>query len=239
MVMRPPRRRRGRPGARRARRPRGRRGGGRGGVAVAVAAAARRSSEHDRGEREDDAPARVRAARSVMSRRLRTAREHSPGHGADGDDGRPARRLTPGRPGRRLCRCDEPDAIVLGAGPAGLGRRARAGPRRRARWSLVDAGAEPGGPVRDPPARRLRLRHRRPHPVRARRGAAARGCADLLGADLRWVDRPVACVRDGRDRAAAATSTSARPRRGRPASATARRAASWPHRVRRAASWTR
>ena len=98
------------------------------------------------------------------------------------------------------------DAVVVGAGPAGLGAASLARPgggvrdargrRERARW-----------PLRDPPARGLRLRPRRPHPVRAGGVAAglARGAARLRAA----LGRPPGLVRARRrDRAAAATSTS-------------------------------
>lgn len=89
----------------------------------------------------------------------------------------------------------EPEAIVLGAGPAGLGA-ALALARGGARILLVDAGAEPGG---------LCVTRRRDgfaydlggHIPFVRDEARRAWLEALLGPSLRWVDRPVSCVRDG------------------------------------------
>ena len=88
-----------------------------------------------------------------------------------------------------------PEAIVLGAGPAGLGA-ALALARSGARVTLVDSGSEPGG---------LCVTRRREgfafdiggHIPFVRDAARRPWLEDLLGPSLRWVDRPVACVRDG------------------------------------------
>ena len=88
-----------------------------------------------------------------------------------------------------------PEAIVLGAGPAGLGA-ALALARSGARVTLVDAGAEPGG---------LCVTRRREgfafdvggHIPFVRDAARQAWLEDLLGPSLRRVDRPVSCVRDG------------------------------------------
>ena len=88
------------------------------------------------------------------------------------------------------------DAVVVGAGPAGLGAAlmlARAG----AAVTLVDAAPSPGG---------LCVTRRRDgfaydlggHIPFVRDDARLAWLRDLVGDDLRWVDRPVACVRDGR-----------------------------------------
>lgn len=88
------------------------------------------------------------------------------------------------------------DAVVLGAGPAGLAAAlslARAG----ASVTLVDAAAEPGG---------LCVTRRRDgfaydiggHIPFVRDEARRAWLEDLVGDDLRWVPRPVACVREGR-----------------------------------------
>jgi protoporphyrinogen oxidase len=88
------------------------------------------------------------------------------------------------------------DAVVVGAGPAGLGAAlmlARAG----ADVTLVDAAPSPGG---------LCVTRRRDgfaydlggHIPFVRDDARLTWLRDLVGDDLRWVDRPVACVRDGR-----------------------------------------
>jgi phytoene dehydrogenase-like protein len=88
------------------------------------------------------------------------------------------------------------DAVVVGAGPAGLGAAlmlARAG----ADVTLVDAAPSPGG--------LCVTRHRDGfaydlggHIPFVRDAARLRWLRDLVGDDLRWVDRPVSCVRDGR-----------------------------------------
>lgn len=88
------------------------------------------------------------------------------------------------------------DALVLGAGPAGLGA-ALALARAGARVAAVEARDEVGG---------LCVTRRRAgfaydvggHIPFVRDPARLRWLRDLLGDDLRWVDRPVACVRDGR-----------------------------------------
>lgn len=88
------------------------------------------------------------------------------------------------------------DAVVVGAGPAGLGAAlmlARAG----ADVTLVDAAPAPGG---------LCVTRRRDgfaydlggHIPFVRDDARLAWLRELLGDDLRWVDRPVSCVRDGR-----------------------------------------
>ncbi len=88
------------------------------------------------------------------------------------------------------------DALVLGAGPAGLGA-ALALAREGARVAVVEARDEVGG---------LCVTRRRAgfaydvggHIPFVRDAARLRWLADLLGDDLRRVGRPVACVRDGR-----------------------------------------
>ena len=90
----------------------------------------------------------------------------------------------------------EPEAIVLGAGPAGLGA-ALALARAGARVVLVDAADEPGG---------LCVTRRRDgfaydvggHIPFVRDAARRDWLEALLGPSLRWVDRPVSCIRDGR-----------------------------------------
>lgn len=90
----------------------------------------------------------------------------------------------------------EPEAIVLGAGPAGLGA-ALALARAGAQVVLVDAAAEPGG---------LCVTRRRDgfaydvggHIPFVRDAARREWLEALLGPSLRWVDRPVSCIRDGR-----------------------------------------
>ncbi len=88
------------------------------------------------------------------------------------------------------------DAIVLGAGPAGLGA-ALALTRAGARVAVVDLGGEPGGMsrtvTRDGCAFDLGG-----HILFVHDTARESWLRELLGPDLVWVDRPVACVRDGR-----------------------------------------
>jgi phytoene dehydrogenase-like protein len=87
------------------------------------------------------------------------------------------------------------DAVVLGAGPAGLGA-ALALARAGARVTVTDAAARPGG---------LCITRRRDgfaydlggHIPFVRDEARLAWLRELLGADLRWVERPVSCVRDG------------------------------------------
>lgn len=87
------------------------------------------------------------------------------------------------------------DAVVLGAGPAGLGA-ALALARAGAEVVLVDPADEPGGLCvtrrRDGFAYDIggHIPFVRDEPRRA-------WLESLLGPDLRWVDRPVACVREG------------------------------------------
>ena len=90
------------------------------------------------------------------------------------------------------------DAIVLGAGPAGLGAAltlARAG----ARVALVEASSRVGGLCVT-----LRTGHLAydlgGHILFVHDEARRAWLEDLLGGDLVWVDRPVACIRDGRRR---------------------------------------
>lgn len=88
------------------------------------------------------------------------------------------------------------DAVVLGAGPAGLGA-ALALARAGARVVVVDPATEPGG---------LCVTRRRSgfsydvggHIPFVRDPARIGWLRDLLGDALGWVGRPVACVRDGR-----------------------------------------
>ena len=88
------------------------------------------------------------------------------------------------------------DAVVLGAGPAGLGA-ALALARAGASVTLVDAATEPGG---------LCVTRRRDgfaydvggHIPFVRDEPRHAWLEELLGDDLRWVGRPVACVRGGR-----------------------------------------
>ncbi|HET6692432.1 MAG TPA: FAD-dependent oxidoreductase [Miltoncostaeaceae bacterium] len=88
------------------------------------------------------------------------------------------------------------DAVVVGAGPAGLGAAlmlARGG----ADVTLVDAAASPGG---------LCVTRRSGgfaydlggHIPFVRDDARLAWLRELIGDDLRWVDRPVSCWRDGR-----------------------------------------
>jgi protoporphyrinogen oxidase len=85
--------------------------------------------------------------------------------------------------------------VVLGAGPAGLGA-ALALARAGARVTVVDPSPEPGG---------LCVTRRRDgfaydlggHIPFVRDTARRLWLEELLGADLRWVDRPVASVRGG------------------------------------------
>lgn len=87
------------------------------------------------------------------------------------------------------------DVVVLGAGPAGLGA-ALALARAGADVTLVDAPPRPGG---------LCVTHRRDgmgydlggHIPFVRDAARLAWLRELVGDDLRWVPRPVACVRDG------------------------------------------
>jgi protoporphyrinogen oxidase len=87
------------------------------------------------------------------------------------------------------------DAVVLGAGPAGLGA-ALALARAGADVVVADPAAEPGG---------LCVTRRRDgfaydiggHIPFVRDAPRRAWLEDLLGDDLRWVARPVACVRDG------------------------------------------
>lgn len=84
---------------------------------------------------------------------------------------------------------------MLGAGPAGLGA-ALALARAGVAVTVVDPSPEPGG---------LCVTRRRDgfgydiggHIPFVRDAARRAWLEELLGADLRWVDRPVACVRDG------------------------------------------
>jgi protoporphyrinogen oxidase len=88
------------------------------------------------------------------------------------------------------------DAVVVGAGPAGLGAALLLA-REGADVTLVDAAPTPGG---------LCVTRRREgfaydlggHIPFVRDAGRLAWLRDLLGDDLRWVGRPVACVRDGR-----------------------------------------
>ena len=90
------------------------------------------------------------------------------------------------------------DAIVLGAGPAGLGA-ALAVARDGGRVALLEASDRVGG---------LCVTLRRGdlaydlggHILFVHDDARRAWLEDLLGEDLLWVDRPVVCVRDGRIR---------------------------------------
>lgn len=86
--------------------------------------------------------------------------------------------------------------IVLGAGPAGLGA-ALALTRAGARVAVVDLGGEPGGISRTI-ARDGCAFDLGGHILFVHDGAREAWLRELLGPDLVWVDRPVACVRDGR-----------------------------------------
>ncbi len=87
------------------------------------------------------------------------------------------------------------DAVVIGAGPAGLGA-ALALASAGAGVTLVDPATRPGG---------LCVTRRRDgfaydiggHIPFVRDDARRAWLEELLGGDLRWVDRPVACVRGG------------------------------------------
>jgi len=87
------------------------------------------------------------------------------------------------------------DAVVMGAGPAGLGA-ALALARAGAAVIVVDPAPEPGG---------LCVTRRRDgfaydiggHIPFVRTAARLAWLEELLGPELLWVDRPVACVRDG------------------------------------------
>ena len=87
------------------------------------------------------------------------------------------------------------DAIVLGAGPAGLGA-ALALARDGQHVALLEAGSDVGGLCRT-------LRHGDlgydlgGHILFVHDQARKRWLNDLLGDDAIWVDRPVMCVRDG------------------------------------------
>ena len=115
------------------------------------------------------------------------------------------------------------DVVVLGAGPAGLGAAlALAG--AGASVTLLDPAPEPGG---------LCVTRRRAgfsydiggHIPFVRDDARRAWLAGLLGDDLLWVDRPVACVRDGmvvRGRYLDQRPPEAPPHGGRPDAGTAR-----------------
>ncbi len=87
------------------------------------------------------------------------------------------------------------DAVVLGAGPAGLGA-ALALARAGARVVAVDPAPEAGGLCVT--RRRDGFAYDVGGHIPFVRDEARRGwLEDLLGDDLRWVGRPVACVREG------------------------------------------
>ncbi len=87
------------------------------------------------------------------------------------------------------------DAIVLGAGPAGLGA-ALALARQGRRTALVEAGAEVGGLCRT--LRRGDLSYDLGgHILFVDDDARRDWLTGLLDGDAMWVDRPVVCVRDG------------------------------------------
>lgn len=87
------------------------------------------------------------------------------------------------------------DAIVLGAGPAGLGA-ALALARDGQRVALVEAGAEVGGLCRT--LRRGELAYDLGGHILFVHDVARRDwLTSLLGEDVVWVDRPVVCVQGG------------------------------------------
>ena len=87
------------------------------------------------------------------------------------------------------------DAIVLGAGPAGLGA-ALSLARDRRRVALIEAGTEVGGLCRT--VRRGKLAYDLGgHILFVHDHARRDWLVALLGDDAIWVDRPVVCVRDG------------------------------------------
>lgn len=87
------------------------------------------------------------------------------------------------------------DAIVLGAGPAGLGA-ALALARDGRRVALIEAGSEVGGLCRT--VRRGGLAYDLGGHILFVHDRARRDwLVELLGDDAVWVDRPVVCVRDG------------------------------------------
>jgi phytoene dehydrogenase-like protein len=87
------------------------------------------------------------------------------------------------------------DAIILGAGPAGLGA-ALALARDGQRVVLVEAGAEVGGLCRT--IRRGELAYDLGgHILFVNDDARRDWLQEILGDDAIWVDRPVVCIRDG------------------------------------------
>ncbi len=87
------------------------------------------------------------------------------------------------------------DAIVLGAGPAGLGAALALG-REGQRVALVEAGPEVGGLCRT--LRRGDLAYDLGGHILFVHDASRRDWLQgLLGSDAVWVDRPVVCLRDG------------------------------------------
>ena len=90
------------------------------------------------------------------------------------------------------------DAIVLGAGPAGLGA-ALAFARGGARVALIEASSRVGGLCMTLRTGDLAY-DLGGHILFVHDEARRAWLEQLLGDDLLWVDRPVACVRDGRRR---------------------------------------